>query len=288
MVDARRRAILRQMVRPPYIHRWTTLIAGTYVVVVLTATGIMHAVPTPVAVAQAVPAPAAPAAPVAVPSSVLTDTFSTDRTVTLTFDDGPHPVFTPQVLAVLDEYRVPAVFCMVTRNAAKHPEITRDVLARGHVLCDHTTDHDPGLARSPAPDIAVAMRASAAELTRAAGTPDVRIPYFRAPQGMWSPDLERSAAALGMRPLGWSVDSKDWTGVPADQIMRTVRAQAHDGSIILLHDGGGDRATTVAVLRELIPWLHEAGYRFVLPDPTAAYTSRTPTGGPIPDAATGR
>ncbi|MDQ4118034.1 MAG: polysaccharide deacetylase family protein [Actinomycetota bacterium] len=280
------------MARPPYVHRWTTLIVCAYVVVVLTATGLSH-VPTRVAVAQTVPpagpAPAAPglAAPRAVPSSVLTGTAGQGRTVTLTFDDGPNPRYTPRVLDVLGAHRVPAVFCMVTRVAREHRDIARDVLARGHAVCDHTSDHDPGLAARSDRAIAEAMRASSAELVDAAGDPALQVRFFRAPEGRWSPGLARGAATLGMRPLGWSVDSRDWTGASKDAVLHTVRSQLGNGSVILLHDGGGDRATTVAVLEELIPWLRDQGYRFVLPDETADPPRPTPNAG-IADAATGR
>jgi peptidoglycan/xylan/chitin deacetylase (PgdA/CDA1 family) len=268
------------------------LLVATYVVVVLSATGLAH-IPAPVAVAQtapsAGPAPAAPAPAVrrAVPSSVLTGTASPGPTVTLTFDDGPHPVWTPQVLAVLEEYRVPAVFCMVTHLAQEHRDVARQVVARGHAVCDHTSDHDPGLARRSDEAVAQAMRTSQAELVDASGDPSLPIPFFRAPEGAWTPGLEHSAAALGMRPLGWSVDSRDWTGLSPDAVLRTIRSEVGNGSVILLHDGGGDRATTVAVLRELIPWLRDQGYRFVLPDETADPPRPTPDAR-IADAPAGR
>ena len=283
MVSARRRAILRQMARPPYIHRWTTLIVCTYVVVVLAATGLTYRA-APVAVAR--PAAPAPVAPKAVPSSVLAGTAAPGRTVALTFDDGPHPRYTPQVLDVLDEYRVPAVFCMVTGVARQYRDVVRDVIARGHAVCDHTSDHSAALAGNSGDAIATAMRASSAELADAAGDPSLPIRFFRAPEGKWTTDLERGAAALGMRPLGWSVDSRDWTGVSEDTILRTIRSELGDGSVILLHDGGGDRTTTVAVLRELIPWLRDHGYRFVLPDETAD-PPRPTRDARIADAATG-
>lgn len=286
MVSARRRAILRQMVRPPYVHRWTTLVVCAYVVVVLTATGLTYS-PAPVAVAG--PARPAPAVPVAVPSSVLSGTATPGPTVTLTFDDGPNPTYTPEVLAVLDEYRVPAVFCMVTRVAQHHRDIAREVVARGHAVCDHTSDHDPGLAGRPDDAIARAMRTSSAELVDATGDPALPVRFFRAPEGRWSPGLERAAAALGMRPLGWSVDSRDWTGLPADAVLRTIRSELGNGSVVLMHDGGGNRATTVAVLRGLIPTLRDQGYRFVIPDRTAEQARPTPApAAGSGDAATGR
>ncbi len=286
MLDRRRRAILRQMIRPPYVHRWMTLLAGTYVIVVLTAAGIEQVGATaPIAVEQTgtpTPAPAA-TAPTPVPSAVLTGTGSSGRTVALTFDDGPHPVYTPQVLAVLDEYRVPAVFCMVSHNAMEQWKVARDVVAAGHAVCDHTSDHDAGLARATPDAVARAMRISTAELVAATGNPDMRVRFFRAPQGVWTPDLENRAAAQAMRPLGWSVDSRDWTGASPEQIVTTIESELRDGSVVLMHDGGGNREKSVEALRTLIPRLQDEGYRFVLPDGTAPAAPAQ-----LPQAATGR
>jgi len=95
---------------------------------------------------------------------------------------------------------------------------------------------------------------------------DVR--WFRAPRGEWSDAVRVTAGELGMRPLGWSVDSRDWTRPGADAIVRRVERHVRPGAVVLLHDGGGRRDQTVAALAELLPWLAARCYATGFPDGT--------------------
>jgi peptidoglycan/xylan/chitin deacetylase (PgdA/CDA1 family) len=186
------------------------------------------------------------------------------KTVALTFDDGPDPVSTPAILDLLAERHVTATFCMVGQQALAHPDLVRRVVAEGHRLCNHTFTHDAGIALRPPEIIDEQLRASRDALVRVAG-PDVPIPYFRAPEGVWSAPLERTAAQEGMRPLGWSVDTLDWTRPGTDAIVTSVKQGLHPGAVVLFHDGGGPRDQTVAAVRQLLPWLAEQKYSSVLP-----------------------
>jgi peptidoglycan/xylan/chitin deacetylase (PgdA/CDA1 family) len=182
--------------------------------------------------------------------------------VALTFDDGPDPRWTPAVLALLRQYRVRATFCLVGVHVTAHPELVRRIAADGHALCDHTWDHDERLrTRSPA-----AIRADLARtydvIVRASG--GLAPAYFRAPGGKWSPGVVAAARRLGLRPLGWSVDPRDWTRPPAASIVRTVLAGTRAGGpVVLMHDGYGDRSATLAALRVILPAL--AGRDLVQP-----------------------
>jgi peptidoglycan/xylan/chitin deacetylase (PgdA/CDA1 family) len=187
--------------------------------------------------------------------------------VALTFDDGPDPTWTPQVLDLLAQYHVKAVFCLVGVNAKAHPALVRRIVAEGHELCDHTMHHKENLPTLP-PD---ARRAEIADAQQAilAAVPDAEVPYFRAPAGAFSktddPDsVQQIAADLGMQPLAWSVDTVDWTKPGTDAIVASVeRVSGHD--VVLLHDAGGDRSQTVAALKVVLPWLVAHGYEFDFP-----------------------
>jgi peptidoglycan/xylan/chitin deacetylase (PgdA/CDA1 family) len=278
MIDARRRATLRRMTRPPFVQRWAALVGTTTVVAVLAGSCLARAAGDGTGTAD-VPEAALQAAPAAVAPTVRTTTEAGGRTVALTFDDGPDPVSTPQILDLLARHDARATFCVVTNTAMEHWRLVRRVVDEGHQLCDHTSAHDPGLARAEPADVARAMRLSGAELAAAAGDPDRPATLFRAPQGIWSPGLEQGAAAAGMRPLGWSVDPRDWTGAPAATVVAAVQRDLRDGGVVLLHDGGGERGETVAALRELLPWLREQGYRTVLPEEPAAPGAGSPEPG---------
>jgi peptidoglycan-N-acetylglucosamine deacetylase len=215
--------------------------------------------------------PSTPAAPPTTPPPVRTGdgpagsvrTTGTDE-VALTFDDGPDPAFTPAILDLLAERHITATFCMVGQQALAHPDLVRRVVAEGHRLCNHTFTHDAGIAMRPPEVMDEQLRASRDALVRVAG-PDVPIPYFRAPEGVWSASLERTAAQEGMRPLGWSVDTLDWTRPGTDAIVTSVKQGMHPGAVVLFHDGGGPRDQTVAAVRQLLPWLVDQKYSFVLP-----------------------
>lgn len=181
--------------------------------------------------------------------------------IALTIDDGPNPVYTPQVLQILEKYGITASFSMIGRNVEANPRIARDVCEAGHVIVNHTWNHA---------DLAP-MRSSQVrdEIDRATdmihAATDVRPRMFRAPYGAWSPRLLRFCAQAGLRPLDWSVDPRDWARPGVAQIVSNILTHTRSGSIILEHDGGGDRAETVAALRIVLPRLLDLGYHFHTP-----------------------
>jgi peptidoglycan/xylan/chitin deacetylase (PgdA/CDA1 family) len=211
------------------------------------------------------PAAVAPARPAAVPQ-VITEVRQNGtagaRTVALTFDDGPDPTWTPKVLDVLARNGAVATFCMVGTQIERHPQLVAQVTGAGMRLCSHSRSHDESLATRPEP-------ALLAEITdvrdRTADDPRADVRYFRAPGGFWSPAMLTDAATHDLQPLGWSVDPRDWNRPGADAVVATVQKNIHDGAIVLLHDGGGNRTQTVAALERLLPWLTSQGYTFVFP-----------------------
>lgn len=195
--------------------------------------------------------------------SVVRHTATGGRTVALTFDDGPSPVWTPKVLALLDQYDVKATFCIVGEQAREYPSLVRRIAAKGHRLCDHTDTHDEKLARLPAAD--VRREIGSARDAILAAVPGAEIPWFRAPGGGWSTTIKQTAASYGMKPLDWSVDSRDWERGGVDNILATIKSELRPGGVILMHDAGGDRSQSVAVLARLLPWLVNQGYSFDFP-----------------------
>ncbi|MEU5963026.1 polysaccharide deacetylase family protein [Micromonospora parva] len=185
----------------------------------------------------------------------------------LTFDDGPDPRYTPQVLALLREYDVRATFCVVGENAQNHPDLVQSIVDDGHTLCNHSWHHDVGLgARSADAIRSDLLRTNAA--IRAA-VPNAPIVWYRQPGGAWTYPVVSTARQLGMTPLHWSVDPSDWDLPGANKITATVLSQAKPGSVVLLHDAGGDRQGTVDALRQILPDLTARFELEALPtDPT--------------------
>ncbi|WBB65570.1 polysaccharide deacetylase family protein [Micromonospora sp. WMMD812] len=172
------------------------------------------------------------------------------RTVALTFDDGPSPAWTPKILDQLRAARVTATFCVVGREVQRHPELVRRIVREGHQLCNHSWRHDVDLGRLPVAEIrADLVRTNKAIQAAAPGAP---ITFYRQPGGRWTPEVVAVAKQLGMRPLHWSVDPQDWAKPPAATISHRVLTAVRPGSIVLLHDGGGDRAATFAACPRVI------------------------------------
>jgi peptidoglycan/xylan/chitin deacetylase (PgdA/CDA1 family) len=171
--------------------------------------------------------------------------------VALTFDDGPDPQYTPEVLQLLRQYRIKATFCVIGVNVVEFPELVRDIAADGHTLCNHSWIHDTGLG-TRGPSTIVSDMARTNDAIRAAA-PGARISYFRHPGGAWTQAAVSSARRLGMTSLHWDVDPRDWLRPGPRAISNTVTGSTQPGSIVLLHDGGGDRLGTVEALRSILP-----------------------------------
>jgi peptidoglycan-N-acetylglucosamine deacetylase len=188
-------------------------------------------------------------------------TIDGTKAIALTIDDGPNPVYTPQVLALLARYRVTATFSMIGIEAQACPTVAREVAAAGHLITNHTWTHLNLAWLAPALVAEQMSRATDAIHAATGRIPDL----FRAPYGAWSPFVLSQCARTGMTPLGWSVDPRDWSRPGVASIVANIMRNTRTGSIILEHDGGGDRSQTVAALKIVIPRLLAAGYHFRTP-----------------------
>jgi peptidoglycan/xylan/chitin deacetylase (PgdA/CDA1 family) len=187
-----------------------------------------------------------------------------EQDVSLTFDDGPDPTWTPQVLQLLHQAGIHATFCLVGASAARYPNLVREIADSGDVLCDHTQHHIEHLDRYPSSIATGEIVAGAASIATAGrGAPR----FYRAPGGDLSPAIISIAHGDGMAVLGWSVDPRDWKRPAADQIVAYIATTLRPGGVVLLHDGGGDRSQTVTAVAALIPLLGSRGWRFVTPAP---------------------
>jgi peptidoglycan/xylan/chitin deacetylase (PgdA/CDA1 family) len=209
------------------------------------------------------PAAAPPESPVS--TAVQTRVGRTDagKFVALTFDDGPWNTYTGQVLDVLRQYGIKAVFCIVGDQARALPGKVRAIVADGHTLCNHTMSHDTSMPQRTPEEMRAQMQGTL-DAIRAA-VPGAQVPWYRAPGGKWAPQVQETAASLGMRSLGWSVDTTDWKKPGLDKMTAIVHEQLAPGGVVLMHDGGGDRSMSVEFLRRLIPELLAQGYQFTVP-----------------------
>jgi peptidoglycan-N-acetylglucosamine deacetylase len=181
--------------------------------------------------------------------------------IALTIDDGPSPVYTPQILQLLQQYRVTASFSMVGIQVNAYPQVAREVVDAGHRVANHTWTH-ANLPVLAAPGVSAQMTRASDVIHSVTG---VQPRFFRAPYGNWSPTVIEQCERMQMIPLDWSVDPRDWARPGVASIVANIMRNTRPGSIILEHDGGGDRSETVAALRIVLPRLLAAGFKFQTP-----------------------
>lgn len=197
-------------------------------------------------------------------SSVSRGAAGGGKTVALTFDDGPDPRWTPQILALLAQHHAKATFCEIGPRAQQFPYLTKAVKAAGDRLCDHSVHHNEQQDRMSVDynthEIVDAQRG----IVDAAGA-GTKLWYYRAPGGDFTPWIRAIAAQHDLRPLGWSDDANDWRRLGVDSILRNVDQNLRPGAVILMHDGGGDRSQTVQALARLLDQLDAQGYSYGFP-----------------------
>jgi peptidoglycan/xylan/chitin deacetylase (PgdA/CDA1 family) len=190
----------------------------------------------------------------------------------LTFDDGPNPAWTPQLLDILAAHKVRASFFMVGRFANAEKVLARRVLDAGHLIGNHSWSH-PNLARTPSSRILEELRRTSDALAQITGQP---IRYFRPPYGARRPLVLRAAREMGMIPVMWNAMTTDWKEPAADRIAQRLKKKikrnerAGWATTIVLHDGrhaalGANRGPSVSAARQLIEH-YRASHRFVTVD----------------------
>ena len=197
--------------------------------------------------------------------------------VYLTFDDGPHPVYTPQMLDVLAAYQVKATFFAVGTMLRRWPIAAQRIVSEGHSLQLHSWGHD-NLTTFSRREFITDMNRTQTELLY---TAKVRATCMRPPYGAVNSRMFEWASQLGLTVELWDVSGLDWTDISSEAMASRVLRGVKAGSVVLLHDGGGSRARTVSALEMILPALIEAGYRFEMlcppnplpPQPPACWLS---------------
>lgn len=183
------------------------------------------------------------------------------RVVTLSFDDGPNADWTPRVLDILRRRHVRAVFCVVGEMVDAHPDLVARIADEGHRLCDHTVGH-PDLGDANAEELAAEVGPTADRVAAITGR---RPAFFRGPYGVFTDAVVAAAHDEGMRALGWAVDTEDFAQPTPTTLVPALVDAVEPGAVVLFHDGGGNRQSTVEALPYVITALRRQGYRFVLP-----------------------
>ncbi|MEV4946800.1 polysaccharide deacetylase family protein [Streptomyces sp. NPDC053755] len=183
------------------------------------------------------------------------------RSLVLTFDDGPDPRYTPEILATLRRYGCRAMFFVCGEMAAGNRDLLREMAADGHVVGNHSWSH-PLIPKLRPSRIRDELGSTSDIVERTLGTAPL---WYRAPFGAWNRHSFEIGAELGMEPLAWTVDTLDWKEPGTDSIVRRVLDGAAPGVVVLSHDAGGNRSQSVAALKRYLPELLDAGYSITVP-----------------------
>ena len=205
------------------------------------------------------------------------------RRLAITFDDGPNPAITPQLLDLLERFNAKATFFVIGRFVRECPELVKETAARGHVIGNHTDAHRNLIWLSPS-QVTVELRLCHHAITNATGAPPK---WFRPPYGFRNPWVIPAATELGCKTAMWTLIPGDWLKKPAEWLIRcmqpiAVHAERNatqnpsasataTGDVLCLHDGyhkelNYDRTRTLAALEHWLPRWRDLGLEFVTMD----------------------
>ncbi len=181
-----------------------------------------------------------------------------EKKIALTFDDGPHPRYTEEILSILAKEGVRATFFEIGSNIEAYPEVTKKVIAAGHEIGNHTYTH-PSMRKISESALEDEIRKTD-EMLRLLGASTT---LFRPPQGILPDQFPQILERTHKSAILWNVDTRDWAHRSVPDIITEVEHHVHGGDIILFHDYVSGESTTVPAIKKLIPMLKEQGYQFV-------------------------
>jgi peptidoglycan/xylan/chitin deacetylase (PgdA/CDA1 family) len=187
------------------------------------------------------------------------------KTIALTFDDGPHPDYTPELLKILDRYSIQVSFFCLGSCVNRHPEVVKAIYERGHWLGLHGYFHRcfPLLSEQ---ELQTSLQKTQTAIFQACQLSPEKIRDVRPPNGVFTPKTLKLLRQWSYRPVMWSVVPEDWTLPGTEIVQKRVNKQVTNGSVIVLHDGYDGGKAVATICADLIPRLLEQGYSFVTVD----------------------
>ncbi|MGG1674921.1 polysaccharide deacetylase family protein [Neobacillus sp. NRS-1170] len=191
---------------------------------------------------------------------MINEVPASQKVIAITFDDGPNPIYTPQVLEIFSEAGGKATFFMIGKQMSKYPEMVKKVAEQGHEIGNHTFTH-PKLSQLTQEKCSEEIERNESLIEELAGRKPVvfRPPYLDYNHETLSVLEQKSYPMIGALNLG----AHDWEQPGVDHILAKTRDCVRNGSILLFHDGYGDRSQTIEAVRILVAELSSQGYQFV-------------------------
>jgi peptidoglycan/xylan/chitin deacetylase (PgdA/CDA1 family) len=181
-----------------------------------------------------------------------------EKQIALTFDDGPHPVVTPQILAILKQYNIRATFFCTGKNMENQSDVVRQMIAEGHRIGNHTQNHSPWFPFYPPERMKKELLDCQALID--SFDPNGTARLFRPPFGVTNPNLKHALKNTGYQVIGWNIRSLDTTQLPSEMLFKRMVRRIKPGSILLFHD---TMPQTPGMLERMITFAINEKYTFV-------------------------
>jgi len=205
---------------------------------------------------------------------VIWDLKIDEKLISITFDDGPHPIYTPQILDTLAKYNAKATFFVTGNRADKYPHLLKRIVKEGHEVGNHTYNHISGR-NVTSISLKNELDSTANIINRITGVTPV---LFRPVGGFYNDTIINTAIRNDYLVIMWSwhQDPEDWKKPSANKITKHVTSAAKPGDIVLLHDSGGDRSHTVKALESILDYLTEHNFKCVTVSEMMALSEKLP------------
>lgn len=190
---------------------------------------------------------------------IVWEVNTNEKIVALTFDDGPHKKYTPEILNLLNKYQAKATFFILGQNAEKNPEVILRMYEEGHEIANHTYSHATKIKTE---DLMDEIQMTSEILLSITGeTPKL----FRPVEGYYTDEMINAITEKDYQVVMWSwhLDTEDWRNPGVDKIVQRVNEGVKNGNVVLFHDGGANRVQTVQALEKVLANLDAQGYKFV-------------------------
>ncbi len=185
---------------------------------------------------------------------------TTENQIAITFDDGPHPQYTPQVLDLLKTYHAKATFFCIGKHMAAHPTIVKRIISEGHLLGNHTYSHSKSFGFFNTTKVKTELQQTIATVQKLTGK---TMKLYRPAFGVTNPMIAKAVKELGVISIGWNKRSLDTTSRSKEQILKRITPNLNKGDIVLLHDTS---EKSVQVLEQLLLFLQEKKMQSVTAD----------------------
>lgn len=192
-------------------------------------------------------------------ADVVYSWHSKEKCIALTFDDGPHPVYTQEILDILSEYNIKATFFVIGENAIWYSDLVKLEYEAGHEIGNHTFTHS-NLKTIPYNEMCDEIYKTEQVIYE---NIEYRTRLLRPPGGQYGDEACNAASNQDYRIICWSIDTRDWAHTETKDIVDNVLTSVRGGDIILFHDYISGKSPTPDALRIIIPKLLQEGYKFV-------------------------